>query len=245
MEAVSTGIPTLDSNLVGGLPKGNTVLIYGSPGSGMELFAKQFAQAGAESENVVYITTSERDDDILSTLERYKWSQDVNILNLSTMYYEQILAKQLEISRYRQEGIQLDDIRSFTQNKDEKVNTNFLTILTYGISKLEPPFRVVIDSLDFFLEHYEHEDVIATMRTIKAHTLHTGSVALITMNKGVYSTRTHSSIEGIADCIIELGIKIEEKDLKRYMFIQKLLNYPNRVGVLNYKFTDKGFSATE
>ena len=46
VEVVSTGVPTLDKELLRGMPKGFTMLAYGSPGAGMELFAKQFAQAG-------------------------------------------------------------------------------------------------------------------------------------------------------------------------------------------------------
>ena len=61
-KVVSTGITALDKALMNGLPKGFTVLVTGPPGSGTELIAKQFAGASVRDENVVYFTTTERDE---------------------------------------------------------------------------------------------------------------------------------------------------------------------------------------
>ena len=55
VERISSGIPILDNALDGGVPKGYTTLVYGSPGAGMELFAKQFASGSSKEESVAYI----------------------------------------------------------------------------------------------------------------------------------------------------------------------------------------------
>ena len=42
MDQIVTGVKGLDEVLQGGLPKGRTILVVGSPGSGKTTFAVQF-----------------------------------------------------------------------------------------------------------------------------------------------------------------------------------------------------------
>jgi KaiC/GvpD/RAD55 family RecA-like ATPase len=105
---------------------------------------------------------------------------------------------------------------------------------------LEPPFRLVIDSLDFFLEQHPHRDVISALRMIKAHVQHSDSVAFFTLQKDVYEKRTYSGIEGAIDCIIELDTWIEGAEIKRIMMIKKLRNHPEKTGIFNYTISEKG-----
>ncbi|OGS55446.1 MAG: recombinase RecA [Euryarchaeota archaeon RBG_19FT_COMBO_56_21] len=229
MNFTSIGIPALDEHLGGGIHKGSTVLVMGSPGSGTEFFAKQFASTGREA--VTYFTSTERDEDVLSVMREYGWRTDMKIINVGTKYYERVLAKKLEISRFRQEGITLGDIRKFKEG-DAAKEENFLTFLAYEISKLNPPFRVVINSLDFFLENYESPEVLMAMRTIKAHTQHSESVTLMTMLKGVHESRIQSSIEDLSDVIIELDREKVGHEFKKYIIVQKVRNRPSQVGII-------------
>lgn len=229
MAFTSIGIPALDEHLGGGIQKGFTVLVMGTPGSGTEFFAKQFASAG--SEPVTYFTSTERDEDVLAVMREYGWRTDLKIVNIGRKYYENVLAKKLEISRFRQEGIRLEDIRRFRQ-QDIAREENFLTFLAYEISKLTPPFRVVINSLDFFLENYESPEVLMAMRTIKAHTQHSESVTLMTMLKGVHDSKIQSSVEDLADVIIELENERVGHEFKKYIIVQKVRNRPAMVGII-------------
>ena len=164
-----------------------------------------------------------------------------NIINIGTEYYERVLARKLTVSKYRQEGITLRDLRNVTAEELSHESTNLLTKLTYEISKLAPPFRIIIDSLDFFLTFHDHEDVLSAIRTIKAHTQHNGGVALITMLEGVYDTSTQSGIEEIVDIIIELDREREGLEFKRSLVLRKVRNYPGKTRVMPYTMTDNGF----
>ncbi|MDO9537757.1 MAG: RAD55 family ATPase [Thermoplasmata archaeon] len=247
VETVSFGIPALDKAIMNGIPKGYTILCLGSPGAGVELFAKRFATVNTSKESVTYFSTSERDEDVINTMKDFKWDTNIKIVNIGTMYYEKVLAKHLEVSKYRQEGLTLKDIRQFkmtTQSKEEEYGTqNFLTTVTYEISKLKPPFRIVLDSLNFFLEYYNHKDVLSAIRTIKAHTQHNGGVALLTLVKGVLDSHIESGIEEIVDCIIELERQRDDFEFKRNLLIRKVRNHPEKTGILAYTIDDKGISA--
>ena len=242
-KVVSTGITALDKALMNGLPKGSTVLVTGPPGSGTELIAKQFAGAGVRDENVVYFTTTERDEDVTATMKDFGWTADIEIVNIGNLYYESVLARKLQVSRYRQEGISVKDLRA-ESGRDPSPSVNFLTSLTYYVSKRKPPFRIVVDSLDFFLEYYAHADVLSALRTIKAHTQHEEGVALLTMLSGVYDTRTQSGVEEIVDCIVELERVRHENEFRRYLIIRKVRNHPEKTGLYEYTITDKGITAT-
>ena len=233
----SIGIPALDEHLGGGIQKGSTVLVMGTPGSGTEFFAKQFASVGQEA--VIYFTSTERDEDVLGVMREYGWRTDIKIVNVGAKYYESVLAKKLEVSRFRQEGITLGDIRRFRE-QDTKKEENFLTFLTYEISKLAPPFRAVINSLDFFLENYESPEVLMAMRTIKSHTQHSESVTLMTMLSGVHESRIQSSIEDLADVILELDREKVAHEFKKYIVVQKVRNRPAMVGIIPCVFDKTG-----
>jgi KaiC/GvpD/RAD55 family RecA-like ATPase len=237
MKFTSIGIKALDEHLGGGVQKGSTLLIMGNPGSGTEFFAKQFASAGEEV--VTYFTSTERDEDVQNVMREYRWKADMSIINIGSKYYENVLAKKLEISRFRQEGMSLSDIRRF-EEKDMHKEENFLTYLSYEISKLEPPFRVVINSLDFFLENYDSAEVLMAMRTIKAHTQHSESVTLMTMLKGVHESRIQSSIEDLADVILELDREKEGHEFRKYVIVQKVRNRPAMVGIIPCAFDETG-----
>lgn len=240
-KTVSTGIPALDKALMNGLPKGFTLLLTGPPGVGMDLFAKQFAGAGSKDENVVYFTTTERDEDVVQTMEDFGWKTDLVIVNIGRMYYNSVLAKGLEVSRYRAEGIRWEDLAK--ANPEGAVReTNLLTTLTYEVSKLESPFRIVIDSLDFFLEYYDHADVLSALRTVKAQTQLEEGVALITMLNSVHEARTQSGVEEVVDGVIELERVRSGDEFKRYLVIRKIRNHPEKTAIRAYDLTKEGIT---
>ena len=228
-----TGIVALDRALMNGVPKGFTLLVTGVPGTGLELFAKQFAGAsGAREENVVYVTTSERDEDVVGTMQDFGWRSDLTILNIGNQYYETVLARRLEASRFRQEGLMMKDlVKAHAQEAGVRREVNFLTAVSYEISQLKPPFRLVIDALDFFLEYYDPAEVLSALRTVKAHVQRTEGLALLTMLGGVHDARVQSGVEEIVDCVFELERVRDGASFNRYLIIRKVRNHPEKTGI--------------
>ncbi len=155
-EIVSTGIERLDEALIDekGITVGSTVLIEGTAGSGKELLSKQFAAAGVGSENVVYFSTDETSDELIETFEQYRWATDLRIVNVGTQYFEKVLSRELQASRFKQEGLSVSELRNLGSYGSTADQINFVADMTYEVSKLRAPFRVVIDSLDFFFQYY-------------------------------------------------------------------------------------------
>jgi KaiC/GvpD/RAD55 family RecA-like ATPase len=238
MTASKTGIKLLDDALMDGVPKGFTTMVYGLPGSGTDLLAKQFATAGPEKEEAVFVTTTERDADIMSTIEYFGWKKDIRIINLAKEYFDKVLVKELDISKFRKEGIRLRDVRK--PKEDKKLDANLLTTLIYEAARLKPPFRLVIHSLDFFFEYYDHSNVLSAIRTIKMHTEQSESVTLLTLDTGVLESRLQIGIEEVVDCVLELERQRDNLDFRRNLIVRKMRNHPEKTGVYPIEFTKSG-----
>ena len=81
VEQIKTGIVELDELLVGGIPRGSSVLLSGSCGTGKTILAEQFLFNGAKEhdEMGIYISLSEPRDKIISNLEPFKF-YDANLV---------------------------------------------------------------------------------------------------------------------------------------------------------------------
>ena len=75
-EYVPTGIIGVDKILANkGIPKGNTILVSGGPGSGKTTFAIQFLYTGIieHNESGLYVTLDEEPDEIKKNMLKYGW----------------------------------------------------------------------------------------------------------------------------------------------------------------------------
>ena len=77
LDRVPTGIKGLDEVLKGGLPKGRTILVVGSPGSGKTTFAVQFLVGGAKTgEPGLYVSLDETPERVKADLGSFGWDLD-------------------------------------------------------------------------------------------------------------------------------------------------------------------------
>lgn len=76
MEQIPTGISGLDELLVGGFPRGRSILVVGSPGSGKTTFAMQYLCKGAldYGERGLFITLDEKPEHIKTNLASFGWN---------------------------------------------------------------------------------------------------------------------------------------------------------------------------
>ena len=99
-EFISTGIEKLDKLLEGGTPKGYTVLILGTPGSGIEILSKQLATDG----KTLYFTTDETEEEIKDTMQRFGWvKNNIEVIDIASQYSESLLSgEQRRVNVYEQ-----------------------------------------------------------------------------------------------------------------------------------------------
>jgi len=123
IERVSTGIDGLDELIQGGFPKGYTVLVSGSPGTGKTIFAMEFLYHGAKNgEKGIYTSFDQNVEDLIVQSEIFGW--DIRPLIENGM---------LKLISMDIKDVKIDDI---------------LNEIKYGEYK-----RAVIDSLSAILLH--------------------------------------------------------------------------------------------
>jgi circadian clock protein KaiC len=75
MERVKTGIKGVDALVGGGFPRGHSVLICGSPGTGKTIFGLQYLYMGAKkfNENGVYLSVEENPVKLRKYAKEFGW----------------------------------------------------------------------------------------------------------------------------------------------------------------------------
>jgi len=241
-----TGIEKLDDLLMNGIPRGYSMLVMGTPGSGFELLAKQFAKAGAGAENVTYYATNESAAEVIATMRYFNWPTNMTIVDINTQYYEKVLQKELEVARLQREGLTISDIAEIeaeeTNVLDEYKTINFHDEMLYDATSLTAPFRIVIDSIDFFFEHYPPQEVIAGLRSLKTYVQNMGGTMLVTSVKDSWEVKIEHALQAAMDVVLELEISRMGSTFENRLIIKKVRNRPDKNAILFYSITENGLT---
>lgn len=246
MELVTTGIDPLDVFLGGGLPRGYTTLLLAPSGGGSEIFAKQFATG--KGGRTIYISTDETGPEVLQAAADGGWSfEDVEIVDLETAFAKMMLREQgPEVDRARSfdprdlvEGATMPELRIAYEDEDD---SDYLGRLIRPFERGESPARLVVHSLDFFLNLYSLERVAAVLTALKAANARGGGQLLMVVAKGAHDDKAERRLELLADCVIELEVNRKGTTFERFFLVKKVKNRPNAIGVSTYKLGQSGIS---
>lgn len=235
------GITEIDRELSPHMPPGWIGILLGASGSGMSLFAKQFAQAGSGGAPVLYYTTYERTEDIQKAFQDFGWSSaGVQVVNLSDEYYERVLRRDLEVSRLRERGLSYKDLIDTSNAPVRRRSYNLTSRLLSDLAALDHPFRLVVDSIDFFLEVLDPGEVMMMVRQIRHRVQALGGQALLVMVSEVHDRRTTGLLEDLADLVVELGAGPPAESFEQLFAIRKVRNHPEKTSVGVARMTPHG-----
>lgn len=240
---IRTGIDKLDRLLEGGIPKGFTVVLLGSPGSSTEILVKQIATSSI----VTYITTEETKTEILDTMNRFNWQiPEIDFVDISEKYLSNVLkGEQKRISVYEQRSKsklkELIEYGSTSIPSTTTVNEDYLAILSNRTRDIAPNRIIIINSLDFFLSQCNQDEVLRTVYAIKVNNLKNKGALFIVMTKGVHGELFERKMEGIADAVLELDVIQKGSSFERYISVKKMRNYAKKIGIARYIIDDSGF----
>ena len=234
----SFGVPKFDNAMKGGVPRGFTMIAFTATGSGSELFAKQFVSPAEEAENTLYISTNEGQAEIVRIFQKYSWPLDINVRTIGEEYNANVLEKQLLASRYRLEGFRLDDIQRLAQTRFvDDITQDYLTEVTNEVMALGPYFRVVIDSLDFFLQRDDPARVVSMVRMLQAHAQMHRGLLLISVSSDGLSPLIKQELASIADMVLSFKVRTIGTDFETSMIVSKFRNAPENLRILVFRVT--------
>jgi KaiC/GvpD/RAD55 family RecA-like ATPase len=222
------GIPEVDGTLFAALPPGWLALLSGHSGSGAPLLAKQFAHAGIGRVPVLFYTTFERTGDVRKAFEDFGWDPaELKVVNLADEYYERVLLRGLDIARARERGLSLDELVGSVPQ--DRISTPFSLTnrMLSDLAGMDAPFRLVLDSVDFFFEVLEPHDVTTVARQIRHRCQTIGGQALLTIHSVAHDRAVYGLLQDLADLVFELKAEPLGHRYAHTLMTEKVANRPD------------------
>jgi circadian clock protein KaiC len=221
-----TGIDGLDEVTGGGLPKGRTTLVCGSPGCGKTLLAMEFLVHGAlqYGEPGVCMEFEEAPD---------KLTANVRSLGLDLRALEK--RKKLLVDHVRVERNEIEETGEY--------NLEGLFIrLGHAVDAINAK-RVVLDSIETLFAGLSDAAVLrAELRRLFRWLDDRNLTAIVTAERGNGTLTRHGLEEYIADCVILLDHRVNEQISTRRLRIVKYRGTAHGTDEYPYMIDDDGIS---
>jgi KaiC/GvpD/RAD55 family RecA-like ATPase len=240
------GIPELDQPLALAMPPGWLALLTGTSGSGTPILAKQFAHAGVGNTPVLFYTTYERTLDVQKAFEDYGWDPSaVKIVNLADEYFERVLVHGLEVAQARERGVTLDQLTADTPHDRNPSRYSLTSRMLADLAVIDTPFRLVLDSADFFFEVLQASDVTTIVRQIKYRCQAVGGQALVSVHSRTRDRPTIAALEDLSDLVFELRAEPRGTRYEHTLFVEKVRNRPDLQRIAPAVMTETGWRIEE
>ena len=241
--AAGFGIDELDDAVKATLSPGWLGVIAGRSGGGASLLAKQFAHAGLGGTPVLYYTTYERADDVTRAFGSFGWSTEgLRAVDLAAEYYDRVLKRDLEVSKTREHGLSYRDLAGAPSMPVQRRTFNLENRLLADLATIEGPFRLVLDSLDLFLELAEPAQVARVARHIRRLAQEFGGQAILVLQDAASAGAARNLLEELADLVVEVRVDAAIEPPSIHLAIRKLGDRPDRIGGWRLKVGKDGLA---
>jgi circadian clock protein KaiC len=221
-----TGIPGLDEITFGGLPKGRTTLLVGSPGCGKTLLSMQFLAHGAlrMGENGVCLHFEESADKLAANLASL--GLDLNVL---------VRRKKLFVDHIRIERSEIEESGEY--------NLDGLFIrLQHAVNTVKAK-RLVMDGIETLFAGLSDEAILRSeLRRLFNWLDERGLTAVVTGERGDRTLSRNGLEEYIADCVILMDHRVTEQISTRRLRIVKYRGSPHGTDEYPFLIDDDGIS---
>ncbi len=186
-----------DSSLgLGGIPENTVTLVYGPGGVGKSLFCSSFVYNGlSQDEPCLYLTTDLGIQDIYE-----------NMMDMGIKIDEYLENEMLSIIDASGSGNEFENSNIY-QSSSVKNPTDILVKINRGvnfITKNNPRFRGVIDSVTTILESNDEMLIMRVLKTYILRVKEAGGTAVITYIEGSSNPQIEVLIKSMVDNIVRL-----------------------------------------
>lgn len=231
----STGIIGLDVQLGGGVPPGTTLLILAESGTGAEVFTKQFLFGGLlNGENAYYFSSDHSISEIKKDMRQFGWDIE--------KFENEGKATFIDAYNSRFFNVLPPELRNRVSAKDflKKGTDPFNQLKATIVQNHGNKYRMVIDSISYFLRAYDMNSVIEVIELMSSIGKLSGGIHLVLVVSGLHDEITVNTMKHLADGVIELAIKERASQIERVLVIRKMrgLIVPNKT--ISFDITTKG-----
>ncbi|HTT44771.1 MAG TPA: ATPase domain-containing protein [Thermoplasmata archaeon] len=240
------GIPEIDQPVWTALPPGWLAVLSGTSGSGAPLLEKQFAHAGVGEVPVLFYTTYERTEDVRKAFDDFGWDPgEIKIVNLADEYFERVLVRGLEIAKAREGGVSLNELVD-SRPQDRALTPFSLTNrMLSDLANIDSPFRMVVDSVDFFLEVMEPHELTTVARQIRHRCQTIGGHALITAHSIAHERSVFGLLQDLSDLVFELKAEPRVDHYEHSLSVEKVGNRPDLTRIWNAQLGEGGWQVLD
>ena len=241
-ESTVFGTPEFDRPLVEALPTGFVALLTGSTASGAPTLARQFARAAVGSVPVLYYTTYDRSDDLDDAFHDLGTDPSaLTVVNLADEYYQRVLLRGLDVARARERGLTLEDLSSDPTPNRAPAPYRLADRMLSDLAEIDSPFRLVIDSLDFFFEVLGAADVMKIAREVRHCCRTVGGQALLAMHGPHKETSGGGLLADLADLVFEVRAEPAGDRFRHSLVVEKVGHRPDLARRLPLRLGDAGW----
>ncbi len=239
-------IPEVDTPLWTALPPGWLALLSGHSGSGAPVLAKQFAHAGVGNVPVLFYTTYERTSDVTKAFSDFGWDPAaITVVNLADEYYERVLVRGLDVARAREVGLSLTDLTAPAPSGRRLGSFSLTNRMLSDLAAIDSPFRLVVDSIDFFFEVLAPHDVTTVARQIRHRCQTVGGQALLTAHSLAHDRSTFGLLQDLADVVFELRAEPRQSTYDHTLYLEKVANRPSLTRIWRAVMGEDGWHVEE
>jgi circadian clock protein KaiC len=233
---IKSGINGLDEYIQGGFPKGSTIVVTGSAGSGKSIFGMQYLNEGLKNnEKCLYINVEQTSEKLVSQAKHFNWAFD---------QWEN--EGRLKIWSIRPHD--LFDMKHLNNIKQDIMENNYDRVVIDSITSLVyAPYTAnnILNLADKGLGPHSiiemsRAEVIALIDFLQSHNITT--VLVSQKIDGMPGDTYDMTSEFKADGLLLMGAKILGKTSNRTLQIKKLRKTKIDIIPLNFDFTDTGIS---
>jgi len=224
---IRTGIQRLDDLLLGGIPFGSNVMLYGPPFTGKQIILNRFIIEGLGKDVPCMIVTVDRSvTDVKEMLKECVLDYDKCEKN-GLIKYVDIYSKRMGLKCDEQNVEYIKDIKDL--DVTSMAMNNILSTLKEG----REYYRMVIP-LSTLLTNLTSHDIFNFLEDLTGKCKRDNAVALYSLTKGIHSETDVQVMRHLMDGVVEF----KEENLRTFFCVQGICDVQTRSWI-QYKFTEK------
>ncbi len=215
-EKCKTGTGRLDDLLLGGIPLGSNVSIYGPPHVGKEVMVNSFIGEGLEKGvPAIWVITDKTVEDIreemkfvVPTYEEYEMR--------GLVYY--VDAYSASMGKINEEEKEKDNVRYIQDQSDLKAITQAVNEFAEEIKEDHRYYRMAFESVSTIIAYLDTETTFRILQPFTGKRSSENAVSLYTLEKGMHTDQDISMLGHIMNG--EIKFKVDQ--LKNYLKVEGL-----------------------
>lgn len=219
-----TGIDSLD-RMLGGIPNGSVLALYGRPGSGFDIFAQQilYTQADSNGAKALYFTIEHPIEDISSEMVSRNWDIDKLTEKKQWEFFDAYTIRSNIRKGIVGPKVLLDSLKEYSKKINQEVWS-------------------VLDTFSYYLLNYEQKEIMEIVDDIISNAREKGGIHFLLIVEGMLDAQTIANISHLTDGLFKFSLDESQSEALGVIRIDKLRKVDYVTRMIPYRITETGLT---